>query len=181
VGLLLISSCESGFKSSYNYLISSPIILTQQQLTTKYYSAETVPSCTLLLSPTQVDRKCYMSKSESQSSELETLHHRFLDNIRKLEKNGGEYLKQSDDKNAIYEEAFCTLDVLNSCALENVIRKNNSPILASKIMFAVSGYEMEFDETASLYPANYNPKNFNDFSLVINNKLNSKKAFTGSE
>ncbi|WP_444896250.1 hypothetical protein [Microbulbifer sp. SSSA005] len=167
IGLIIFSVVGSANENSL-----APVILSEDKLLESYFSADMIPHCAVELSTLYREDECYMSQGEERGVELKIIHRRFLKNIVRLEENGGEYKKLPEDSYALYSEAICSLGIVRSCALDEILRGDGVDVSARSVIYLMSGEAQEYyEELDGVYPKNYDPKNYEHFNKVVNSGL----------
>ena len=152
----------------------SPVILDETQLQQSYYSADILPHCIIEFAPAYADETCFVEPNEVPGKELQILHRRFLTNVERLEREGGEYNKLGfHDDHALFDEAMCTLGFRGSCALQTLLGQYDAEVIpADALMSLVAGREVTYSETpGTIHPIDYDPKNYEHFCIVIKNGI----------
>ena len=153
-----------------------PVTLPNEALLKSHYTAEIIPHCIIELAPRYDKNVCFISKNEDEhENKYFTLHSRFVESMSKVEVRGAPFVTSPENRFSKRQEAICTLGILRSCALEDLIVKSGSEITPETIMYVVTGEEVEYlVEDNNYYPINYDPKKFEHFELVIKNAIKNK-------
>lgn len=153
-----------------------------------YFSADVLPHCVIRLAENYGKDTCFSDKADKinntgntgntgkEKSQFKILHQRFMENVRKLQREGGEHTKLPNNKYALYHEATCTLGFHTSCALRDVLGVRYNDRMADAVLYWVSGEKSKYLETQSdIYPKEYDPENYEHFKFVIEKGVRVKE------
>lgn len=169
--------------------------LDSHRLQRSYFSADVLPHCVIRLAEKYGKDTCFSGKADKINNTGNTgntgekkppfkiLHQRFMENVRSLQREGGEHTKLPNNKYALYHEATCTLGFHASCALRDVLGVRYSDRMADAVLYWVSGEKSKYLETPSdIYPVEYNPENYEHFKSVIEKGIRMmEKQFSAGE
>lgn len=154
--------------------------LDSHRLQRSYFSADVLPHCVIRLAENYGKDTCFSDKTNrtdkigkigkigKEKPPLKILHQRFMENVRSLQREGGEHTKLPNNKYALYHEATCTLGFHASCALRDVLGVRYNDTMADAVLYWVSGEKRKYLETPSdIYPKEYDPENYEHFKSVI--------------
>ncbi len=162
--------------------------LDSHRLQRSYFSADVLPHCVIRLAENYGKDTCFSDKEDNTDNTDKTnktgknkppfkiLHQRFMENVRKLQRDGGEHTKLPNNKYALYHEATCTLGFHTSCALRDVLGVRYNDRMADAVLYWVSGEKSKYLETPSdIYPKEYDPENYEHFKSVIEKGIRIKE------